>query len=169
MTQLVFILDNLRSAGNVGSLLRTADAMGVGRVVCCGTTPYPRVPVDTRDPVVSTRNHRAIAKTALGAEATVATEYFGDTAEAIDQFESDGYCIYGLEQHAGAVNALTTNIHLPAAIVVGNEVSGLSQSVVKRCNVILEIPQVGQKESLNVAVATGIIASRFMQLLPPPK
>ena len=156
MTQLVLVLDNLRSAANVGSLLRTCDAAGILRVVACGTTPYPSEFSGDRDPVVVRSNNRQIAKTALGAEQTVAVEYMSDIAAAIALLRREGRTIYALEQDNRSVNILQHSTELPAALVVGNEVDGITPQILKLVDSIIEIPQVGTKESLNVSVAAAI-------------
>jgi 23S rRNA (guanosine2251-2'-O)-methyltransferase len=156
MVQLTLILDNLRSAYNVGSILRTADATGVERVICGGSTPYPRLPDDTRDPVVINRNTRTIGKTALGAETTVTVEHFDDTLAAIAVLRASGWTVYGLEQAPESTPLGTLAPRFPAALIVGNEVAGLAPNVLAACDAVVEIPQYGRKESLNVAVATGI-------------
>jgi len=163
MVQLTLILDDLRSSHNVGAILRSCDAAGVSRVLACGTTPYPRLTGDTRDPVVSSRNSRAIAKTALGAEHTIMLEHFDDSLSAIAACRALGCTIYGLEQAAGSHNIMTFRPQSPAALIVGNEVGGLAPDVLAACDVVLEIPQRGLKESLNVSVATGIALYALLQ------
>lgn len=162
MVQLTLILDNLRSAHNVGAILRSADATGVERVICSGSTPYPRLPRDTRDPVVINRNTRTIAKTALGAEASVNVEHFDDTAAAIAHLRTQKYTIYGLEQTPKSTNLGLFQPHFPTAIIVGNEVAGLPAAVLAACDAVVEIPQRGTKESLNVSVAVGIALYTLM-------
>ncbi len=156
MVQLVLILENLRSAHNVGAILRTCDAAGITRVLACGTTPYPVTLNDARDPVVSGRNTRAIAKTALGAEQTVHIEHYDDANAAIAACRAEGRTIYGLEQSPRSVDLFATRATLPAALIVGNEPSGITAKTLAACDAVLEIPQYGSKESLNVAVAAGI-------------
>jgi 23S rRNA (guanosine2251-2'-O)-methyltransferase len=156
MVQLTLILHDLRSAHNVGAILRSADATGVDRVICCGSTPYPRLPDDTRDPVIINRNTRTIGKTALGAEASVKVEHFGDTLAAIAALRAQDYAIYGLEQTPTSTNLRALRPHFPAALIIGNEVAGLPAAVLAACDAVVEIPQRGRKESLNVSVATGI-------------
>ncbi|HVE80993.1 MAG TPA: TrmH family RNA methyltransferase [Candidatus Dormibacteraeota bacterium] len=156
MVQLTLILDNLRSSYNVGSLLRTCDSAGVNHIICCGTTPYPRLPKDARDPVVINRNTREIAKSALGAEKTVKIEYYNDTSQAVSYLHQNGWVIYVLELAPNATNILDFKPKLPAALIVGNEVSGVSERILNMCDEVLCIPQAGSKESLNVSVAAGI-------------
>lgn len=165
MVQLVLVLDNLRSAHNVGSILRSADAAGITRVIACGTTPYTEQPGETRDPVIVGRNSRSIAKTSLGAEQTVRLEHMDSSLEAIAKLRAEGRAIYALERAQKALNIFGAPITLPAALVIGNEVDGVSSQTQAACDATLAIPQVGTKESLNVAVATGIAA---YALLHPP-
>ncbi len=163
MIQLTLILDNLRSSYNVGAILRTCDAAGVRRVIACGTTPYPRTHNDLRDPVVSARNHREIAKTALGAEETVMVEYINNTLSAMTACKKKNCTLIGLEKVSSAHNILNlTAPSTPIALIVGNEVEGLSDNVLAACELVCDIPQRGTKESLNVSVATGIALYALM-------
>src|SRR4051812_18304710 len=98
------ILSDLRGAGNVGSILRTADACGVEHVYACGYTPYPRLSDDTRPPHVIASNMRQIAKTALGAEQTMSISHSSDTAGAISEAASSGFTIIVLEQAETSLN-----------------------------------------------------------------
>lgn len=163
MVQLTLILDNIRSTHNVGAILRTADATGVLQVYCCGITPYPRLKNDERDPVVSGRHTREIAKTALGAERSISIEYFDDTIAAIATARQADCTIYGLEQSSGSVNLFDVTVQSPAALVLGREVDGMPQNVLDACDTIVEIPQRGAKESLNVSVAAGIAMYQLTQ------
>jgi 23S rRNA (guanosine2251-2'-O)-methyltransferase len=163
MVQLILVLDNLRSAHNVGAILRTCDAVGIKEVFACGITPYPAVPDDDRDPVVKRRNHLAIAKTALGAEVSIKVEHFSDSISAIAHCLAEGRTIYGLEQAPRSANVMTFKPTFPAALIVGSEVDGLAPDVLAACDRVLEIPQRGRKESLNVAVATGIALYQLLQ------
>ncbi len=154
------ILSDLRGAGNVGSILRTADACGVEHVYACGYTPYPRVPDDPRPPHVITSNMRTISKTALGAEETMKVSHYDDTAGAIAEAAADGFDIIIIEQAESSLNLFSfTPTNRKLALVLGNEVSGVEQNVLGAANVILEIPMLGAKESFGVAVAAGIALS----------
>lgn len=167
MIQLCLILDNIRSASNVGAILRTADAVGAQRVIVCGITPYPRLKNDDRDPVVAGRNSREIAKTALGAEHTVTIEHIATTEAAIERCRAEGRTIFGLEQSLQSQNIFQlASAPARAALVVCNEVDGMNQAIQQACDTIIEIPQRGAKESLNVSVATGIALYQLTYGLP---
>jgi len=143
MTPIHLVLANVRSALNVGSMFRTADALGIEKVWLTGYTPTP--------------DHLTVKKTALGAETTVAWEQVVDPIACLDRLKADGVRVYGLECGVGGAVLLDrAQIVRPCAIVVGNEVDGLSKMQIDRCDGILKIPMVGSKESLNVAVAAGI-------------
>ena len=146
------LLHNIRSLHNVGSILRTADAVGVEKLYLCGITPSPldRLGVVRGD----------IAKTALGAEKKVAWEQVTSTSRLINKLKQEGFTIVALELDKRAVSLYDLDSRLRGKIVliVGAEVEGIPQAVLKKCDTILEIPMVGSKESLNVAVAFGIAA-----------
>ena len=151
------ILSDLRGAGNVGSILRTADACGVEHVYACGYTPYPHVPGDTRPPHVIASNMRVIAKTALGAEQTMSVSHCADTSSAVAEAVADGFDIIVIEQAETSLNLFSFKPRSrKLAVVLGNEVSGVEQSVLDAADTILEIPMLGAKESLGVAVAAGV-------------
>lgn len=133
---------NIRSAYNVGVLFRSADALGVSKIWLAGYTPTPE--------------HDSVQKTALGAEATVPWERVIDPIECLDRLRSDGIRIYGLELSESATDLADLVPSYPCAIVLGNEVEGLSAMQMEHCDKIVQIRQVGKKESLNVAVAGSI-------------
>ena len=143
--RLILVLDNIRSMHNVGSVFRSADAFLVEGICLCGYTPQPP--------------HRDIHKTALGATETVDWMYFSTTLEAVQQLKSKGHKIFALEQAEGSTSLeqFIAKEHLPAAIVLGNEVEGVDATVLQHCDGCIEIPQFGMKHSLNVSVATGIV------------
>jgi tRNA G18 (ribose-2'-O)-methylase SpoU len=142
---LVVVLDDVRSLHNVGSVFRTADAFRVEALYLCGITACPP--------------HAEIHKTALGAEDTVDWAYFSHAQEAVDKLKSEGYTLCAAEQTEGSVmlNELALDRGKKYAVVFGNEVKGVSQAVVDRCDVCIEIPQYGTKHSLNVSVSAGIV------------
>ncbi|NDV45930.1 TrmH family RNA methyltransferase [Paludibacter sp. 221] len=152
-TPLIVVLDNVRSLHNVGSVFRTSDAFLVEAVYLCGIT--------------STPPHAEIHKTALGAEDSVDWQYFEDTHQAVRFLKEQGYCVYAIEQVQGST--LLPDLHLSGdekyAVVLGNEVKGVQQSVVDVCDGCIEIPQFGTKHSLNVSVTGGIVIWEFFKQL----
>lgn len=156
MRQLVLIAHNLRSTHNVGSLLRTAEGLGVQRVYLTGYTPYPALANDTRLPHEAVKLHKQIQKTALGAEASLAWTYKPDIQAAIARLKADGFVVAGLEQAANAV--LLPEFAPPErlALIVGREVEGIETEVLAACDVVLEIPMFGKKESFNVVQAAAM-------------
>lgn len=146
---LVVVLDDVRSLHNVGSVFRTCDAFRVEAVYLCGITATPP--------------SAEIHKTALGAEDSVAWRYFPSADEAVATLKAQGYRVYAVEQAEGS--DMLGEDFAPAgtrhAIVLGNEVKGVRQSVIDRCDHCLEIPQYGTKHSLNVSVAAGIVVWEF--------
>ena len=144
-TPLIVVLDNIRSLNNIGSVFRTADAFLVKKIYLCGITAQPP--------------HKDIHKTALGATETVSWEYAKDTSSVIEKLKKDNCIVLAIEQ---AENAVMLNAFIPEsektyAVVFGNEVKGVSQAVVNACDTVIEIPQLGTKHSLNIAVSAGIV------------
>ena len=153
----IAVLENVRSAYNVGSVLRTADAFLLQAVYTTGYTAHPP--------------HRQIQKTALGADETVTSKHFADAAAAINELRTEGFTIYAIEQAEQSI-ALQHFAAAPddkIAVVFGNEVTGVEQSTILLCDGCIEIPQLGMKHSLNIATAAGIVLwklsePRFMSL-----
>ena len=142
------VLDNVRSALNVGSFFRTCDAFAAERIMLCGITATPP--------------DREIHKTALGAELTVAWERFADTAACVERLKGEGYRVLAIEQvEQSAMLGEPVPDDVRYALVFGNEVEGVSQQVVDMCDGAIEIPQVGTKHSLNVSVAGGVVLWDF--------
>jgi 23S rRNA (guanosine2251-2'-O)-methyltransferase len=164
MRSIVLIAHNLRSAHNVGSLLRTADGLAVNEVYLTGYTPYPIGAQDDRLPHLAQKTDRAISKTALGAEKTVAWSHNVEVPVVINALRNDGYQIIGLEQAPRAVPLPEFKSTAKVAIIVGREVEGIEPEVLEQCDQIVEIPMQGQKESLNVvqAAAMALYQLRFM-------
>ena len=143
--KIIVVLDNIRSLHNVGSVFRTCDAFCLEAVYLCGITAMPP--------------HNEIHKTALGAEDSVDWKYFEKTENAIDSLKSDGYTILAVEQTEGSTMLpdFKPCAGKKYAIVFGNEVKGVQQSVIDKCEASIEIPQFGTKHSLNVSVSVGIV------------
>jgi tRNA G18 (ribose-2'-O)-methylase SpoU len=141
----IAVLDNIRSMNNVGSVFRTADAFLLEAVFLCGYTPRPP--------------HRDIHKTALGATETVDWQYFENIADALKYLRSKGFSIYAVEQatDSKALNDFYFEKGKKMALVFGNEVEGVQQSVIDESDGCIEIPQTGTKHSLNISIAAGIV------------
>ena len=139
------VLDNVRSEMNVGSVFRTADAFLIERICLCGITPQPP--------------KSEIHKTALGAEESVSWQYYPTTLAAVDQLKDDGYLICSIEQVHDSVSLerFTIDNGKKVAIVLGNEVKGVSQEVVDASDKCVEIPQEGTKHSLNISCCAAIV------------
>jgi len=150
------ILSDIRSTYNVGAIMRTADAAGIELIYACGYTPYPSTDNDSRPPHVASANTKAIAKTALGAEQSVPVLHVHDNITAVREAKHNGFKIIVLEQAESALNLYQYHQTTPIALLVGNEVTGVSPSEQREADTILEIPMIGTKESLNVSVATAI-------------
>ena len=148
MSRVTLVVHNLRSAHNVGSILRTADGAGVERVYCVGTTPTP---VDRFG-----RKRQDIAKVALGAETSVSWEYRAELVPLLGELKTEGYRLVALEQDERAVDYGSLALEARMALIVGPEVGGLDKDVLDLVDVVVEIPMHGSKESLNVSVAAGI-------------
>ena len=144
-TPLVVVLDHVRSLYNVGSIFRTADAFRLAGVCLCGITAVPP--------------HPEIHKTALGAEDSVDWKYFKDTLDAVKWLKDSDYEVLAVEQCEGStiLNDFNVEPGKRYAIILGNEVKGVQQSVVDECEGCLEIPQYGTKHSMNVSVTAGIV------------
>jgi tRNA G18 (ribose-2'-O)-methylase SpoU len=142
---IIAVLENVRSAYNVGSVFRTADAFLLEAVFLTGYTAHPP--------------HKEIRKTALGAEDTVTWKHFTEAATAINELKASGYKVYAVEQVENSLSL--ENIRFSAeeriAVVFGNEVNGVEQETILLCDGCIEIPQLGMKHSLNIATAAGVV------------
>jgi 23S rRNA (guanosine2251-2'-O)-methyltransferase len=156
MKRLVLIAHDIRSANNVGSLLRTADWLGADKVFLTGYTPYPPKAGDRRLPHIQAKMARRIHKTALGAEDSLDWDYHEDLKALIADLKADGFIMLALEQSPLAIRIQDYSPKGRAALIVGNEIDGIDVDVLALCDEILMIPMAGHKESFNVAVAAGI-------------
>ena len=145
MSGIVVVLDNIRSAHNVGSAFRTADAFGVDRLYLGGICPVPPSP--------------ELRKVALGAEEAVPFEHVEDVPALVRRLQAEGYAVVAVEQtvHSVKLDAFRREPGRKYALVFGNEVDGVQQAVVDACDFSLEIPQQGTKHSLNVSVSVGVV------------
>lgn len=142
MKKFYVICDNIRSLENIGSIFRTADALGAAKIFLCGICGRP--PQDK------------ISKTALGAEKNVLWEYHSQTWRLVEKLKKEGVLVVALEQDPKSIDYRRFRPSFPLALIVGNEVQGISRSVLGRADKIIHLPMKGKKESLNVAVAFGI-------------
>lgn len=163
MRTIILIAHNLRSSHNVGSLLRTAEGLGVYKVFLTGYTPYPLAPHDDRLPHIAQKVDKQIAKTALGAEKILAWEHRDDIFGLIDELQGAGFQIAALEQSEQAIALPYFKPPEKIAIIVGREVEGIEPEILKKVDQIVEIPMFGQKESFNVvqAAAMALYHCRF--------
>ena len=152
----VVVLENIRSAYNVGSVFRTADAFLLEAIYICGYTCRPP--------------HKEIKKTALGAEDSVTWKHFDNASEAIIDLQQAGYTVYAVEQTEGStmLNDLNYQVGDKVAVIFGNEVTGVEQSTIQQCAGCIEIPQFGMKHSLNIATAAGVVLWELVRKQPPP-
>lgn len=141
---MIVILDNIRSALNVGSIIRTCDAFGIREIYFCGITPEI--------------NNPKVKKTSLGAEKVIISKYFASTLEAIQAVKLKNIPAIALETGPQAIPLHEYEPRVEFALVIGNEVSGVSDDVIRECDAVVQIPMRGVKESLNVSVAFGISA-----------
>jgi len=140
--EIYLILDNIRSRENVGSVFRTADAVGVSKIYLCGITPCPP--------------HPKIEKVSLGSETFVPWEYYNEAWRLLKQLSKEHICIIALEQIKDAQNIFRFKPKFPLALVLGNEIRGISPKILKYCDKKISIPMYGKKDSLNVSVAAGV-------------
>ena len=153
MSEIALIAHNVRSCYNVGSLLRTAEGLGISYVYLTGYTPYPIMANDARLPHIAAKVDRQIRKAALGAERLQAWEYTENIFPLIDTLKRHQFEIVALEQAANALPLVDYRSGGKTAVIVGREVEGIEPAVIKAADVVLEIPMVGKKESFNVAEA----------------
>lgn len=152
------MLDNLRSAFNVGSIFRTADAAAVMHMHLCGMTAHPP--------------HKKLEKTALGAFDYIPWTYYERNRDCLDAFEAQGIPVVGVETVDGAMDYREYAWPQPVAVVFGNEENGINERVLRRCDAVVQIPMYGFKKSVNVATAFGIVVygilSQWQQAVSRP-
>src|SRR5690606_10794166 len=148
-TPLIIVLDNIRSLNNIGSVFRTSDAFLIEKIYLCGITAKPP--------------HKDIHKTALGATDTVEWEYVENVIDVVNKLKNQGIFVAAIEQAENSVNLndFAVKKDKTYAVAFGNEVKGVQQSVVSKSDVVLEIPQLGTKHSLNIAVSVGVVLWDF--------
>lgn len=140
---IILVLDNVRSALNVGSVFRSADAFRVEKIILCGITAQPP--------------HKEVLKTALGATGSVPWEYFEDTKDAVKKLKNENTKVYAIEQVSNSIDLRSFMPGERTAVIFGHEMDGVAQEVVDLCDGCIEIYQEGTKHSLNVSVCAGIV------------
>lgn len=150
---LIVVLDNIRSMHNVGATFRTADAFLIQKIILCGITPQPP--------------HREIHKAALGATESVYWKYENDIITVINELKSEGFEVIGIEQTTDSkmITDFTIDSSKKYAVILGNEVEGISDEALAHIDLFIEIPQLGTKHSLNVSVCGGIVMWEFAKAL----
>ena len=150
-TPIIVVLDNVRSAMNVGSVFRTADAFIIEKIYLCGITAVPP--------------NKEIHKTALGATETVAWEYAKDVLEVVDRLHQEQVVVYSIEQTENSImlNDFKVDATKKYALIFGNEVKGVAQEAINKSDGVIEIPQLGTKHSLNISVSAGIVVWDLFQ------
>ena len=141
--EIIIICDNIRSAYNIGTIFRSADALGIEKIYLLGITPTPQNP--------------KVQKTALGAEKTIPWEKVKQPMRLLKKLKKQNYQIISLETGARAKNYTQFSPRFPLAVILDNEVMGIKKNILKASDEIIFLPQLGEKESLNVAVAFGVI------------
>ncbi len=156
MRQIVLIVHDIRSCHNVGSLLRTAEGLGVSKIYFTGYTPHPAKANDDRLPHIATKLTKDIHKTALGAEDLVDWEYWADPMKVVQKLKNEEFVMCALEQTPASTPLPEFECPDRTALILGREVEGVDPALLEQCDVKLEIPMFGQKESFNVVQAAAI-------------
>jgi tRNA G18 (ribose-2'-O)-methylase SpoU len=154
--EIVLVIHDVRSAHNVGSLLRTADGLGINQVLISGYSPYPAQKKDARLPHISQKISRSIAKTSLSAETSVNWSHAEDPSDSLSRWSASGFVIAALEQTSRAINLNEFKPPSKIVLIVGNEVEGIDQLMLHQAEIHLQIPMLGNKESYNVSVAAAM-------------
>jgi tRNA G18 (ribose-2'-O)-methylase SpoU len=155
--QIIIIAHDMRSTHNVGALLRTAEGLGISHVYFTGYSPYPNHEGDTRLPHESRKLHQQIQKTALGAEETQAWSHHEDIKTLLNTLKADEFTIAALEQTPTSTPLPEFKAPEKLVIILGREVEGLEPDLLKKCDLTLEIPMFGKKESFNVVQAAAMV------------
>ena len=152
-TPLIVILDDIRSLNNIGSVFRTGDAFLIERIYLCGITACPP--------------HKDIHKTALGATDSVAWEYRENAVDLVKELQNEGVVVAAIEQadQSTFLQDVSIDSNKRYALVLGNEVKGVNQEIVSQADLVVEIPQLGTKHSLNVSVSAGVLLWSFFERL----
>ncbi|HSX18015.1 MAG TPA: TrmH family RNA methyltransferase [Candidatus Saccharimonadales bacterium] len=154
--RLVLVVHNIRSAHNIGSILRSADGFGVDMVYLTGYSPYPSMAGDKRLPHVAKRAEAQIVKTSLGAEKFIKWQYKADVFELLKKLKADNFKVFALEQTDKSISLPKFKSDSDITLIVGSEIGGVQKDLLQLADEFLEIPMSGAKDSLNVSVATAV-------------
>ena len=146
--EVIVILDNIRSALNVGAIFRSCNGAGVSKLYLTGITPHPP--------------HPKVTKTALGTENEVNFEYIKSATEVISKYKEQGFSIYSLEENSRAVDYYSTELSQKAVLIFGHEITGVSNELMDKSDAILKLPMKGKKNSLNVSNTVAIVLYDIM-------
>ncbi len=163
-SRVVLIAHNIRSTHNVGSLFRTAEGLGVSELLLSGYSPYPKLTRDKRLDYLAIKQEKQIEKTALGSQKMLPWRKINNLAAEVSKLRNDGYQIVGLEQHKRAINIKNFRPKDMIAVILGNETTGLEADEIKLCDLIVEIPMLGKKESFNVVQAAAMALFAIVHL-----
>lgn len=156
------VAHNIRSAHNIGSIMRVCEGLGVNRLWLSGYSPYPLIKNDPRLPYVSERATKQINKTALGAQNSLNWHYENSIDQILNKLAKEEYQLCALEQSSNSIDMRDFKPTAKTAIILGNEVDGIDQSTLNRVQFVLEIPMRGNKESFNVATAAAMAIYKLM-------
>jgi 23S rRNA (guanosine2251-2'-O)-methyltransferase len=159
--EIILIAHNLRSAHNVGSLLRTCEGLGVKKLYLTGYSPFPLSKHDHRLPHIALKVHKQIQKTALGAELSQTWECRSDIEKLLGEVEKAGYKVIALEQTSSSADLSSFKAPSKVALIIGNEVEGIEKYILEKITTHLDIPMKGKKESFNVVQAASMALYEF--------
>ncbi len=162
MPEIIVIIHNIRSTHNVGAIFRSCEGFGVSKIILSGYSPYPKLPADSRLPHIYNKLTDQIHKSALGAETMVPFEY--QSEPDFISLKNQGYSIVGLEQDKRSIMLPDFKSPAKLALLLGEEVKGITDDLRDSCDYLVEIPMKGQKESFNVSVAAGITLYQLTKL-----
>jgi tRNA G18 (ribose-2'-O)-methylase SpoU len=148
LKEVIVILDNIRSALNVGAIFRSCNGAGVSKLYLTGITPHPP--------------HPKVSKTALGTENEVQFEYIKNASEVVDKYKLQGFKVYSLEENSRAVDYYETELNQKAVLIFGHEITGVSNELMDKSDAVLKLPMKGKKNSLNVSNTVAIVLYDIM-------
>ncbi len=156
MTEIILVINDIRSTHNVGAILRTSEGMGVNKILISGYTPYPELQNDSRLPHIYNKLTSRISKTSLGAEKMLLIEYCEDIRAELKKLADQDYEIVSLEQSDNSIKIMEYTPKDKLVLILGNELDGVAKEILEISDKVIEIPMLGKKESYNVASSAAI-------------